>query len=575
MLRRQRSHIFRCLFGLLALLAFQVDAQVVRSDSQASTLSQPKLSLVYFLDASGKKTVDEIEQMAAAEFAAFSADKPIAIKNGALWLRFSATNQNRQQGLRLILPMATLDEATLYNRSADGAWIKQRGGDTLPMSGWAQRGRYPSFVLSDDHMRPVDYLLQLRHERGLYSTQPLVMSESAFITARQNEHLVLGMYFGLAALVVILALSRALVYRDMGFASYAIYVALLALTIATVSGISALYLWPEWPFSTVMSPALSSLTAVAADWFIRVVTRPKRFSRWLDRALLSMMVMSPLAGLLTIVQPSGWAYSAYSAAVLINTVVMFSAIVGALWQGDHDSRWVAVGFLPLVLALVVALMRNFGIISASVLTEAAIPIASAVEVIILFYGLHRRVSQRRSVTTRVTRLLQIDPLTGLDTRQALMSKLSPTLKASQRNSEPVALLLVYLANFDSIESKHGRESAERALVLAASCIRGAINPGDLLARTDVAQFALLLESPISEPEAHGIATKVLANVLRSENAVGFKQEHKLRFHMAIGYVTPREDAAYREAEPLLASLASAAQAVHLDATKTIVSVSAA
>jgi 7TMR-DISM extracellular 2 len=85
-------------------------------------------------------------------------------------LRFSATNQSLQQGLRLALPMPALDEATLFNRSADGSWIKQLSGDTRPMSVWAQRGRYPSFVLGGDYLRPVDYLLQLRHERGLYST---------------------------------------------------------------------------------------------------------------------------------------------------------------------------------------------------------------------------------------------------------------------------------------------------------------------------------------------------------------------------------------------------------------------
>jgi CHASE2 domain-containing sensor protein len=89
-----------------------------------------------------------------------------------------------------------------------------------------------------------------------------VVSESDFISSRQNEHLLLGMYFGLAALVMILALSRALVYRETGFASYAVYVALLALAIATISGVSAMYLWLEWPFSPVMSPVLSSLTAV-------------------------------------------------------------------------------------------------------------------------------------------------------------------------------------------------------------------------------------------------------------------------------------------------------------------------
>jgi hypothetical protein len=89
----------------------------------------------------------------------------------------------------------------------------------------------------------------------------------------------------------------------------------------------------------------------------------------------------------------------------------------------------------------------------------------------------------------------------------------------------------------------------------------------------VSQFALLLESPISEPEAHGVGTKVLANALRSENAVGYKAAHKLLFHIAMSYVRPREDAIYREAEPILASMA--AGAIDVDAAKTIISVSTA
>ena len=577
MLHRLHYLNLRLLVGLLLVWVTQAGAQTTQLDAATtnSTPVQPSLSVVFFLDTSGKKSVEQIDQMPTAEFSLFSSAKPIAIKRGALWLRFSATNQLDQQGLRLILPMATVDEAILFNRSASGQWVKQSGGDTLAISSWAQPGRYPSFVMSDDRQRSVEYLLQVRHERGLYSTLPRMVNESAFITSRQNEHLVLGMYFGLAALVVILALSRALVYRDLGFASYAVYVALLALTIATVSGIAGLYLWPEWPFSTVISPVLSSLTAVAADWFIRVVTRPKRFSRWLDRALLAMMFISPWGGLLTIVQPSGWGYTVYSALILLNTFVMFCAIVGALWQRDHDSRWVALGFLPIVIAILLPLLRNFGLIPAGPLTELAIPVASAMEVVILFYGLHRRVSQRRSVATRVTRLLQIDPLTGVDTHQALMSNLGSVLKVSQRNRQPVALLLIYLANFDALEAQSGRESAERALVLAASCIRGAINPGDVLARVDVAQFALLLEHPVTEAEAHGVATKVLANALRSEQSPTLQQPQKLRFHIAVSYVAARDDGKYRDAGPVLAQLASAATGMDADSRKTIISVSVA
>jgi two-component system, sensor histidine kinase LadS len=559
--------ILKSLIAILTLILMHGWAQAQSMAPPTTASPQQVTVLTYFLDPSGRKTVDQVEQLPSAEFAPFQPEKPIAIKGGALWLRFDATSQNSQQGLRLILPMATVDDVTLFNRGADGQWIKQYGGDTRPISTWAQPGRYPSFELSHDAGRPVSYLLQVRHQRGLYSTLPRIMNESAFITSRQNEHLVLGMYFGLAALVVILALTRAVVYRDTGFGSYAVYVSLLALTIATVSGISSLYLWPQWPVSTVMSPVLATLTGVAADWFVRVVTRPKRFSRWLDRALLGMIFVAPMGGVLTIFQPSGWAYTVYSALILLNGFVLLSAIVGALWQGDHDSRWVAFGFFPIVLAIFFTLMRNFGLIPASSLTELVIPVASAIEVVILFYGLHKRVSQPRSVATRVTRLLNIDPLTGLSTKHALIQKLGRVLTVAQRIREPYALLVIHLANADAIETQYGREMADRAMVLTASCMRHVINAGDVLARVGPAQFALLMESPATRLMANDAATKILAHALR--NTSDLPDGQTLRLHIALGYPNTPITSTAQDAEPILASLVAQASKIEEDSRKTI------
>lgn len=524
----------KVVLAALLLVALQAGAQTPATDSKTTT-APPAVSMVYLLDAAADKSVEQIEQMPSSAFAPFSSEKPIAIKNGTLWLRFTATTKP-PEGLRLTLPMATVDDATLFYRNSAGQWVTQYGGDTRPMSTWAQPGRYPSFVLSNDSGRAVDYMLKVRHERGLFSTLPRIAAESAFVTLLQNEHLVLGMYFGLATLVVVLALSRALVYRDAGFGTYALYVALLALMIATVSGISGLYLWPEQPISTLMSPVLASVTGMAACWFVRVVARPKRFSVFLDRALLTAMVLAPLGGLLTIVQPSGWGYTVYSALVLLNTLVMLSVILGALRQGDHDSRWVALGFLPIIAAAFVPLLRNFGWIPASSFTELVLPVASAIEVVILFYGLHNRVSQRRSVATRVTRLQQIDPLSGLHTRDVLTAKLAVVVAAARRKQEPYALLVFHLANAGTLLRQNGQEAADRALVLAASCIRGAAQASDTLARVGPAEFALLMESPVSLATAKGAATKALAATLRRMgDARDLPDGQALRFQISVGY----------------------------------------
>ena len=508
----------------------------------------------YVLDRSGKQTVEQIERYSPAEFVSFSAAKPVAIKGGALWMRFSATTTDNQQGWRLTMPMATVDDVVLYNRNAAGQWVVQYGGDTRPMSTWAQPGRYPSFLLSTDTGRPVEYLLQVRHERGLFSTPPLVVTESAFISSRQDEHLVIGMYFGLAILAVVLALSRALVYRDLGFASYALYVSLMIMAIATVRGISSLYLWPELPLSTVMSPLLASLTGAAATWFVRIVTRPERFSRWLDLALLAMIFIGPLGGLASAIEPSGWGYTTFSAVALLNTAVLLTAMLWALWQKDFDSRWVALGFFPVVAAVFISLLRNFGNIADSALIELVVPVASAIEIVILFYGLHTRVSQRRSVATRVTRMQKIDPLTGLDSGPVLTTRLERALTAAQDKQQPYTLLVIKLANADTLQTQFGREMADRALVLAASTIRSAAPFGDALARVGPAEFALLMEGPVSAGTANGVATKVLANALRTTS--GLPAGQALDLHIVVGQ--PGEGLSImHDAQTLLARMLSA------------------
>ena len=546
-------------FGLaLFFTDYSAHAQSVTRDPAAELSvdapASPGLAVTYFLDTTGQISAEQAEQLLGSAFLKFSPQKPLAIGQDSLWLRFEADG-SRLHGSRLTLPMATVDDVTLFYRDVKGQWIQQLGGDILPMSQWAQRGRYPSFVLSGE-ARAVPYLMRVRHQRGLFSTEPLVLSESSFISVRQNEHMFLGMYFGLALLVVVLAFSRAAVYRDAGFASYAIYVGLLALALASGNGVAALYLWPEWPISNWVLPVLSALTVSAMLFFLRVIIQPERFSRWLDRVVLVMIGLMPLAGIINVWQPSGWGFAVYSSMVLISGLALLLTIAGALRRGDYDSRWIAWGFFPIFVVFVVSLFRNFGVIRDSAFTELMVPMASAVEVVILFFGLHQRVSQRQSVATRITRLWKIDPLTGLDTKELLLTRLAQTMEASVHQHQPYALLVIDLANVQALENQWGREATDRALVVAASCIRVAAQANDALARIGHAQFGLLMQNPVSLHAAQQAAEKIIQS--SRKEARGLLDAQTLTFHIAIGHSSTEQVSQARNAESILAHLLDAA-----------------
>ena len=145
------------------------------------------------------------------------------------------------------MPLPALDEATLYYRHGGGQWQRQEAGDSRAMSRWALQGRYPVFALPAEVGVTTRYDLQLRHSRVPYSALPFVINDTSLIRLRQNEHMLLGIYFGLAILAAVLAIGNALVRRDSGFAAYALVVEALSGAQAVVTGFAGLYLWPEVP----------------------------------------------------------------------------------------------------------------------------------------------------------------------------------------------------------------------------------------------------------------------------------------------------------------------------------------
>lgn len=532
--------------GMLKMLSWLVTVLVFAQAAQAAALvldadtgaSHIDPAIEFLFDAMGKLSLAQIETQSETQgelqFVPIDRNKPYLLGRGALWMRFDAVINDPASHWRLTIPMPPLDEATLYYRNSSGQWVTQQAGDNRPMSSWVQRGRYPVFSLSHELGQSVRYYVQIRHTRVPYSILPRVVSDSQFISSRQNEHMLMGIYFGLAALVVILATANALNYLDWGFASYAAYVSLFAAAQASMGGMAALYLWPEWPaLNNAATISLMALTAAAGLWFVRTVTMPRRFSKALDVTMLMLMGLLPLVSLLNAAVPNFTSFTLYNVVLSISMLVLLAAVAVALVDGDRHARWVALGFLPVLVAAALPLLRNVGLVTSGFLTDYGLMLGSAVEAPILFYGLHRRVSQQRNLSNRASALRGSDPLTGLLSSSVLLLKLQQLLYSSPRLRQPFALLVVELTNLVSLHKKHNREVADRALVMAAARIRSMARSTDTVVRVGDAQFALLMEGPVSVDDANDTATKILAAGLRATNQL--PEQEPLRFNITLGY----------------------------------------
>ncbi len=520
----------------------------------------------YWIDETGKASAEEVYARQDELGFALRGDQAELLQGKALWIRF-AVRSDAVAGTRwfLELPLAGVDHATLYYRTAGGQWLTQSAGDSLPQSRWPQAGRYPVFQLQDSPQL-TQYLVQVRHARVPFSGKLQVVSQTRMVTQHETEQFYLGAYFGLAALVVLMAAVNGLFNRDLGFGSYAVYVAALAGAQAAFTGVAPQHIWPHLP--AVGNGAvffLPVLAAAAGLWFVRTVTTPRQFSPLLDRGVMVLAAALLLVGLADLFFPTVTGFAIVNNLVVVGIVTLLAVIALTLREGDRNARWVALGFLPILAAAMFPVLRNFGVIPSSFFTEYGLIVGSAIETPILFVGLQRRLTLRSEALGRARALSQTDPLTGLVQQRVLHQRLAGSLVRAQRYNHSCALLVVDMANHGNLLRELGRETAEKALVLAASRLRSLLRDVDTAARVGDQQFALLIEGPASLQQAQDLATQAVARGLQPSDLL--PGAIVMKFHVALAILPVQSPSAQPQA--LLTRLMDELQGMGPDTRKTI------
>jgi diguanylate cyclase (GGDEF)-like protein len=486
----------------------------------------------YWIDTSAQKTLDEVE--AAGESLPWmqrGAGQQLRIDDKALWIQFDALSQGGGRWY-LQITSAGLDRAQLFYRNGAGRWIAQEAGHTRPVSQWPLPGRVPTFELSEA-TSPVRYLLRIENERVDFAAPMALYSQSALLASRQREQFLLGAYFGLAALIAVVAAANAFAFRDRNFAAYAVYVLALGAGQVAYLGVGAQHLWDPWlKWNELAAFLLPGVSAAATLWFVKVVTEPARFSRALDLAVWSLIAAVLSAVALDAFLASRASFALVMALTAMGLVVVV-ILIALVWAQGEDPyiRLIALGFLPVLVMSVFPLARGVSLIPSSIFTRYGLLIGAAIEMPILFHALSLRASRRREAEVRAAALGHSDALTGLTDRRTLLQRLDSALTRARQQKHACALMAVRLCNHDAIATEFGAEIAARALVVTASALRHAISDTDLAARVGDHDFALLLEGPVTTDILISRAQQVVAKGLQQSSAL--PPTVTLKFHVAV------------------------------------------
>ena len=466
----------------------------------------------FWIDSSGQLDIDAVvRQGDALDWRPVVDEARYPLDGQVLWFRLRAHQQSAPQRWFIELMDSGIDRAVLYQRSGDGAWHRQEAGDAVPVPHWPVPGRLPTFSLTTKTEAPVDYWLRVEHARVAYSAPIRLISGTPLAVSRDQEQFLLGGYFGLLAMVLMMALALSIAWRDRLMIGYAAYVASVGITQLAQLGTGAQYVWPYWDgwnrLSTFVAPSLS---AVVGLLFIRMLTEPARSSVWLDRAVLAVAALTTTLVLLDIAVPLGATYRLIGD-VLLLLLALVAVCMALAWRRSPDRhlRLAILGFMPMLLLALFPLARTLGLIATSGLTRYGLAIGAALEMPILLYAIATGVASRREARVRAAASATTDALTGLANLRVLTPRLDGALARADKQGSSFAVLVVHVANWKDIAAAHGLQAAERALVLTASRLRRIAGEVDLAARVSEADFAVLVEAPTTRPDAIARARRIV------------------------------------------------------------------
>lgn len=503
-------------FAIAALLPLCAAAEPERLLTLESDPGELALDTAgdWWMDTGGNAGIEQVVAEPAARWAPTVPGTVYPLADGqSLWFRFTLAERDDTERWFLEVPYPQVNRVTLWSPGPLGQWAPLSAGDTLPVADWPLPHRHPLLPLALEPGSPRTFYVQVENPH-VFGAPLLFTSERQLLRQEQRVALILGIYFGLAGLSVVLAAAAAAVLRDEAFAWYALSVTLMGVFQASLTGIAGLHLWPNLPRWNDLAGLMTPVIAVASLlWFFASVISLRQRSEKLFRVMAAVSFGALLLAAAMPFVEAGLRLKLMVLAIVVCVPVGLSLNGWAAWRGDRQAGWLLVGLAPVFAASILTLARAVGIIPVGFWTLHGMQIGIAIELPLLLAVLARRSHDRRENRRRIHGLARTDPATGLVNRQVFISRLEHLIARSQRLRHQSVVLLVDIANIEQIRDAFDLRSAQEMPLRVAGRLLSVTRDIDTAGRLSDHRFGLLLEGPLRPAEASAMGPKVVARCL--------------------------------------------------------------
>ncbi len=422
-----------------------------------------------------------------------------------VWLTLAPAEVDNRS-LRVELGYPHLDELDVYRMQA-GVPVEQfQVGDLLPFTVRPIKDR--TFVLPvdfDETSRNAELLFRVK-SKGSIQLPIQVKTEQQYQLDDRNEQLMLGFYYGILLGVLAYNLLLAFGTREPVYGYYCAYAVFLTLFQFSQNGLAFEYLWGSHTnWHQVSIPFFASMALLFCTRFTQLFLNISR-SNWPGLNIGYWVVVAVFASLAisSFVIDRALVITLVSVAVSLAGIFMITTAYAIYLKGDDNAFFYLLAWTILLFGIVIYATKTLGLVPETFVTEYSVQIGSAIEMVLLSYALADRFNRLRNENVRINAeakatlesrveqrtqelrqamlqfeaandqlhaLSQRDPMTGLYNRRYFNEVLHTLNEKMASQSKPLALLMIDIDHFKSINDTQGHLTGDEVICKVAESIQ--------------------------------------------------------------------------------------------------------
>ncbi len=389
----------------------------------------------------------------------------------------------------------------------------------------------------------------------------LLWDEHHFYQIDQARMISHGVYFGIVLVMIIYNLFVFMAIGERTYLHYVLCIFSMAMFLAAINGLTFQYLWPNatWWNDQSILVFLNATVLFGCLFSLKFLTIDRHSEKLLYR------YVAGLGGTALVLLLASFFMSyrmIISFSIASGALAAVSLIVMGGWRwfrGQASARYFTVAWFLMLAGSIVLALNKYSMLPQNLLTENAIQIGSALEIILLSIALadrlnhekrkafeaqqkalelerearavqaeyleaqrtanqrlEERVAERTRELEKVNeKLLQLsceDALSGLKNRGYFDQTFKQVWLSAYRYKQPLALLVADIDHFKRINDQYGHLMGDECLRLIAQSLRKlVVRPQDVIARYGGEEFVMLLPDT-SEEGAMSVAERIRARV---------------------------------------------------------------